>query len=154
VLVPLGLGILVHITGILNCPLTLQSIAAFLTIIGYSINDTIVIFDRVRENLGRVKGSFREIMDLSINQTLSRTILTTSAVFTVILVLFVVNIGQDSPLEGMSFLLLIGTIAGSFSTIFIACPLAVWMTERRERKKIEQQRAKGATSSMPVVAAR
>jgi SecD/SecF fusion protein len=133
VVVPLGLGILVHKLGILNVPITLQSIAAFLTILGYGINDTIVIFDRVRENLGHIKGSFREVMDISLSQTFSRTILTTSAVVAVLLVLFVANIGQDSPLEGMAFLLLMGTLCSSYSTIFIACPFAVWITERRER---------------------
>jgi SecD/SecF fusion protein len=149
VLVPCGLGILLHKLGILNVPLTLQSIAAFLTIIGYSINDTIVIFDRVRENLGHIKGSYREIMDVSISQTFGRTILTTSAVFTVLFILFVVNLGQDSPLEGMAFLLLMGTICGCYSTIFIACPYAVWVTERRE--KLQQK--KGRPSPPAAVAA-
>jgi SecD/SecF fusion protein len=146
VMVPCGLGILLHVTGILNVPITLQSIAAFLTIIGYSINDTIVIFDRVRENVGHIKGTYRQIMDISISQTFGRTILTTSAVFTVLLVLFVCNIGQDSPLEGMAFLLLAGTICGCYSTIFIACPFAVWVTERREKK----QQLKARTGGNPV----
>jgi SecD/SecF fusion protein len=139
VIVPLGLGLLVHHLRILNVPLTLQSIAAFLTIIGYGINDTIVIFDRVRENTGHIKGSFREVMDVSLSQTFGRTILTTSAVFTVLLVLFVANVGQDSPLEGMAFLLLMGTVCSSYSTIFIACPFAVWITERRENQIKKKQ---------------
>jgi SecD/SecF fusion protein len=149
VIVPCGLGILLHKLGILNVPITLQSIAAFLTIIGYSINDTIVIFDRVRENLGHIKGTYREIMDISISQTFGRTILTTSAVFTVLLVLFVCNVGQDSPLEGMAFLLLMGTICGCYSTIFIACPFAVWVTERREK----QLKNRGKPPAPPAVAA-
>jgi SecD/SecF fusion protein len=153
VIVPCGIGILLHWTGILNVPITLQSIAAFLTIIGYSINDTIVIFDRVRENVGHIKGSYREITNISISQTFGRTILTTSAVFTVLLVLFVCNIGQDSPLEGMAFLLLAGTLCGCYSTIFIACPFAVWVTERRERMLAERNRGKQGSGTVGVAAA-
>jgi SecD/SecF fusion protein len=152
VMVPCGIGIFLHTTGILNVPITLQSIAAFLTIIGYSINDTIVIFDRVRENVGHIKGTYREIMDISISQTFGRTILTTSAVFTVLLVLFVCNVGQDSPLEGMAFLLLAGTICGCYSTIFIACPFAVWVTERREEQQ-RKNRNRPGTGPVGVAAA-
>ena len=134
VVVPLGVAILVNWLGILEVPITLQSIAAYLTIIGFSINDTIVIFDRVRENLGTVKGSFREIMDLSLGQTLSRTVLTSATVFGVVLILFGFNLGQDSPLEGFAFTMLLGVISGTYSTIFIACPFASWLHDREERR--------------------
>jgi SecD/SecF fusion protein len=135
VLVPLGLAIVFHKLKILDVPITLQSIAAYLTIIGFSINDTIVIFDRVRENLGTVKASYREIINLSLGQTLSRTILTSLTVFMVVLVLFCFNVGQDSPLEGFAFTMLLGVISGTYSTIFIACPLVNWLHEREEKRK-------------------
>jgi SecD/SecF fusion protein len=135
VVVPLGVAITLNWLGILEVPITLQSIAAYLTIIGFSINDTIVIFDRVRENLATTKGSFREIMDLSLGQTLSRTVLTSATVFVVVLVLFGFNIGQDSPLEGFAFTMLLGVISGTYSTIFIACPFAAWLHDRDERRR-------------------
>ncbi len=139
VMVPLGLGILFHVTGIMNVPLNLQSIAAFLTIIGFSINDTIVIFDRVRENLGHTKGTFREIMNISMGQTLSRTILTSLTVFTVVGVLLFVNMGHDSPLEGFAFIMFAGVICGTYSTMFIACPVAAWLDDREARKRAARE---------------
>jgi SecD/SecF fusion protein len=144
VLVPLGIAVSLHLAGVLDVPITLQSIAAYLTIIGFSINDTIVIFDRVRENLGTVKGTFREILDLSLGQTLSRTILTSATVFFVVLILFTFNVGQDSPLEGFAFTMLLGVISGTYSTIFIACPFAAWLHDRDEKRKALAAAGSGA----------
>ena len=113
-------------------------IAAFLTIIGYSINDTIVIFDRIRENLsdqarlGDTKESFRELINRSINQTLSRTILTSSTTLFVVLAQFAVNYGSGSALEGFSFALMIGIMTGTYSTIFIASPIVLMLQEREK----------------------
>jgi len=146
VLIPLGIAIGLDRLGILDVPITLQSIAAYLTIIGFSINDTIVIFDRVRENMGSVKGSFREIVDLSLGQTLSRTILTSLTVLMVVTVLFMFNVGQDSPLEGFAFTMLLGVLSGTYSTIFIACPLLVWLHEREAKKRLER-RAEAAAAA-------
>lgn len=134
VMVPLGLSILLNKLGIINAPLNLQSIAAFLTIIGFSINDTIVIFDRVRENIGTMSSDYRKIVNVSLSQTLSRTIFTSATVFFVVTVLFGANVGVESPLEGLAFCLLVGTVAGTYSTIFVACPMAVWLKEREDRK--------------------
>jgi SecD/SecF fusion protein len=105
--------------------INLGSIAAFLTIIGYSVNDTIVTFDRVREVKGKSPDITEEILNLSVNQTFGRTILTTFTVFLVVLILYVAG-GQE--LHGFAFTLLIGIICGAYSTIYIAAPLLLWFS--------------------------
>ncbi len=98
-------------------------VAALLTIIGYSLNDTIVVFDRVRENrLIRQLTNWPELVNVSINQTLSRTVVTSLTTLFVVLALFLFG---GSVLKGFSFALLIGIILGTYSTIFFACPLVV-----------------------------
>lgn len=118
----------------LNVPINLPIIAGFLTIIGYSLNDTIVLYDRIRENMGNVKGSYQETVNLSINQTLARTVLTSLTTFLVVLVLFVFNLGQQSNIEGIAFTLMIGVIVGTYSSIFIASPALVWLHNREVAK--------------------
>lgn len=119
--------------GIVNAEIDLSMIAAFLTIVGYSVNDTIVIFDRIRENisdakrLGDNRTPFAGLLNLSINQTMQRTILTTGATLFVVIAQFVINRGSGSSLEGFSFALIVGMLAGTYSTIFIACPLVLWL---------------------------
>ncbi|MCA8958184.1 MAG: protein translocase subunit SecF [Planctomycetes bacterium] len=136
VLVALGLVVLFNRLGLVYAELSLSMIAAFLTIIGYSINDTIVIFDRVRENLanqlkaGDTTRSFADTINLSINQTLSRTILTSGTTFFVVLALLFVNYGSGSELEGFAFAMIIGIITGTYSTIFIASPIVMWLRSR------------------------
>ncbi len=130
VLIAWGLVILFNMLGIINVPITLNVVAAFLTIIGYSLNDTIVVFDRIRENLGNVKGSYREVVDRSINQTLSRTILTSITTFLVVSVVLFANLGIESPLEGLAFTLLIGIVVGTYSSIFVASPVLVFFHNR------------------------
>ena len=101
----------------------LTIVAALLTIAGYSINDTIVIFDRIRENLRLVKkGSFIEIVNLSVNQTFSRTILTTSVTMLVVIALLVFG---GAVLNDFAFCLFIGFISGVYSTVYIASPLLI-----------------------------
>jgi preprotein translocase subunit SecF len=96
-------------------------IAALLTLVGYSMNDTIVTFDRIRENLKlQVRGSFAEIVNLSINQTLSRTVLTSGLTFLTALSLLLFG-GQ--VLSGFSLALVIGIIIGTYSSIFVASPI-------------------------------
>ena len=100
---------------------TLNVIAALLTLVGYSVNDTIVIFDRARENLGqRRKLSMTELLNNSINETLSRTLITSGTTFLAMLGLYL--LGGD-VLRGFSFVLVVGTIVGTYSTMFIAVPL-------------------------------
>jgi SecD/SecF fusion protein len=113
--------------------ISLTAIAAILTIVGFSINDTIVIFDRIRENLGLMKKSdFREICNVSISQTLSRTIITNGTVLAVIITLFIFGGG---PVNDFALIMLIGVVAGTYSTIFIATPVMLWWLERQAKKK-------------------
>jgi preprotein translocase subunit SecF len=108
--------------SILNEPIDLSAVAAFLTIIGFSINDTIVIFDRVRENMKLMKGkSFDEILNVSINQNLGRTIITTGTALLTVIAIFV--IARVGTLHTLSLALLIGFISGVYSTLYIAAPV-------------------------------
>lgn len=114
--------------------LSIDVMAALLTIIGYSINDTIVIFDRIREvrKLMR-KSSQNEIINLSINQTLSRTILTSLTVFLVVLSLYFFG---GTVINDFAFVMLIGVVTGTYSSIFIAVPVVVdWPTKRANKAK-------------------
>jgi len=100
------------------------TVAALLTIIGFSINDTIVIFDRIREDLKLgVRGSFRELMNQALNQTLSRTIITSGTVFLATASLFIFGGG---PVNDFAFTFLIGIITGTYSSIYIASALVLW----------------------------
>ena len=101
----------------------LNIVAALLTIIGYSINDTIVIFDRIRENARKnTRQSLNDIINASVNQTLSRTILTSLTVFVVLVVLFFFG---GAVIHDFTFALLVGTVAGVYSTVFIASPIVL-----------------------------
>jgi len=103
--------------------INLPIIAAFLTIVGYSINDTIVIFDRVRENQkARRKDSLETLMNLSLNQTLGRTLITAGTVFLTVLALFLFG---GKVINDFAFVMLVGTIEGIYSTIFMACPVVL-----------------------------
>jgi len=104
--------------------INLPIIAAFLTIIGYSVNDTIVVFDRIREVRGKDPNMTAEMVNLSTNQTLSRTLLTSLTVFIVIVVLYFFA-GQ--ALRGLSFALIVGVITGTYSSIYVAAPILLWL---------------------------
>jgi SecD/SecF fusion protein len=116
-------------------------ISVFLTIIGYSINDTIVIFDRVRENLPRLKKPLREVLDISINETLSRTILTSTTTFLSVSIMLAFNFGTGNALEGFCYAMLAGMISGVYSTIYIASPVVLWWEERSARRKAQHDAA-------------
>lgn len=125
--------ITIGLFSIFNKQIDLTVIAALLTLVGYSMNDTIVTFDRIRENLKlQVRGSFSEIVNLSINQTLSRTILTSGLTFLTALSLFLFG-GQ--VLNGFSFALVIGIIIGTYSSIFIASPILIFWQDLAARRK-------------------
>ena len=110
-----------------NLPL----IGAFLTLVGYSVNDTIVVFDRIRENRGKYGDLSPQIINNSINQTLSRTVLTSSTVFLAVVALYFFG-GETSSIHGLAFVMLIGTIIGCYSSIAIASPILV-MTDYMKR---------------------
>jgi len=113
--------ITVGIFSFLAYEVNLSIVAAVLTIVGYSMNDTVVIFDRIRENLKKYsKISITEISDLSTNQTLSRTLITS---VTTLLALFSIFIFGGAILKGFSFAMIIGVIVGTYSSIFVATPI-------------------------------
>ena len=113
--------ITVGIFSFLSYEINLSIVAAVLTIVGYSMNDTVVIFDRIRENLKKYsKISTKEISDLSINQTLSRTLITS---VTTLLALFSIFIFGGAILKGFSFAMIVGVIVGTYSSIFVATPI-------------------------------
>lgn len=115
--------------SLLRIEFNLTAVAAILTIIGYSMNDTVVVFDRLRENLRKYKRMpFREVIDLSINETLTRTIVTS---FTAILALVALAIYGGPSLWGLSIIMLFGILIGTYSSIYIAAPiLLIWGVRR------------------------
>jgi preprotein translocase subunit SecF len=104
---------------------TLPIVAAFLTIVGYSLNDTIVVFDRIRENFIKMKErSLDRVVNSSINETLSRTLLTSITTFMVVLSIYIWGSGL---IKDFAFALLIGVIVGTYSSIFVASPIVIWL---------------------------
>ena len=114
--------------SLLNKEISLTVIAALLTLVGYSMNDTIVVFDRIRENVHTMKREeFSKLVDHSINQTLSRTILTSGLTFLAVLSLFLFG---GEVIHGFAFCLVVGVIIGTYSSIFIASPIVVYFYQR------------------------
>lgn len=135
VLVSFGITALVGMLFPHSLGITLQmgmnAIAALLTVVGYSVNDTIVIFDFIRENQKvQKKIKFYDIINMSLNQTLSRTILTSLTVFFASIILFLFSYTSNSSLAVLSFILIIGTISGTYSTIYIASYIAHLFKEK------------------------
>ena len=124
--------------SILNLEISLTVVAAFLTLIGYSVNDTVVVFDRIRENREKSKRTpLAELVNHSINQTLSRTVLTSVLTFVVVVVLFFLG---GEVLRGFAFVMIIGIIVGTYSSIFIAAPLVVvWEEWKQKRAALKSQ---------------
>ena len=108
--------------------LSLIHVGAFLTIAGYSINDTIVVFDRIREDLRTKRGDVKDVMNTAINSTLSRTVLTSMTTFVAVLVLFIYG---GAALKDFSFTIMIGVVIGTYSSIFIASPIVYVWTKMR-----------------------
>ncbi|HEV2840563.1 MAG TPA: protein translocase subunit SecD [Chthoniobacterales bacterium] len=141
--------ITVGIFSLLGRELTLTMVGALLTIAGYSINDTIVVYDRIREGLasGR-RGSIEQIMNESINQTLSRTVLTGGVTFVSVLCLFFFG---GAVLRDFALVIIIGILVGTYSSIFVASPIVLWWTRARGgggsslRREVTQKAAAAAT---------
>jgi SecD/SecF fusion protein len=111
-------------------------IAAILTVIGYSMNDTVIVFDRVREYLaGKTKGTFADIVNQSINTTMSRTINTSLTMIVVLLIMFI--FGGES-IRGFIFAMLVGIIVGTYSSLFIATPVLVDTISKEDKSKVEK----------------
>ncbi|MFM8534029.1 MAG: protein translocase subunit SecF [Acidimicrobiia bacterium] len=113
--------------------LSLNVVAAILTITGYSVNDTIVIFDRVRENLrSKRRDSLEKVVNESVNQTLSRTIITAGTTFLAVLALYLFG---GEVLEAFAFTMLVGIISGTYSTIFIASSIAIILSSKQAKAR-------------------
>jgi preprotein translocase subunit SecF len=118
---------------IANYEFDLTIVAALLTVVGFSVNDTVIICDRVRENMRKIKReSLETIINMSINETLSRTIITTGTAILVLLALFLLGGGVIRP---FAFALLVGFFSGVYSTIFIASPVVLLWEKRAVAKK-------------------
>ncbi len=127
--------------------LSLNVVAAMLTITGYSVNDSIVVFDRVRENLrGMRRDAFADLVNVSINQTLARTIITSGTTGVAVLALFVFG---GEVLEGFAFTMLVGVLSGTYSTIFIAAMIAIFITERKA-ERVRQANAPAASKNQAI----
>jgi SecD/SecF fusion protein len=111
--------------------INLPIVAAFLTIIGYSVNDTIVVFDRVREVRGKSPRITRQMINDSTNQTLSRTLLTS---FTVMLVVVILYLFGGQAVHGFAFALIVGVLTGTYSSIYVAAPILLWLVHPAEMK--------------------
>jgi preprotein translocase subunit SecF len=120
-----------------NREINLPIIAAVLTIVGYSINDTIVIFDRVRENQKAMRRTpLEDIMNLSLNQTLGRTLITAGTVFLTVLALFLFG---GEVINDFAFIMLVGTIEGTYSTISLSCPVVLFWQKLFKTKKARRR---------------
>ena len=120
-----------------NVEITLLVVTALLTLAGYSLTDTVVVFDRIRENLARRRGKLGEIINLSVNEVLSRTIITSTTVFLVVVALFFFG---GVVLRDFALAMILGVLVGTYSSIFVASPIVyAW---RKEAKRVAVKREK------------
>jgi preprotein translocase subunit SecF len=136
--------ITIGLFSLFNKEITLTVIAALLTLVGYSMNDTIVIFDRIRENLKLLRREpLESLINKSVNQTLSRTVMTSGLTFLTVIALFLFG---GPVLHGFSFALVVGIIIGTYSSVFVASPIVLfWHNWADTRKR---------TAPVPVAAAK
>ena len=114
--------------SLLSYEISLPIIAAFLTIVGYSLNDTIVIFDRIRENLKSSRNqAYTAVVNTSINESLSRTVITSLTTFVVVFILWVFG---GEVIHNFAFAMIVGVIVGTYSSIYIASTLVIYLHER------------------------
>ena len=119
--------------SLLNMEISLSVLAAFLFIVGYSLNDTIVVFDRVRENAKEKRhDSFLSVINLSLNQTLNRTVITSLTTLTVVLILLFFG---GEVIKPFAFALTVGLVVGTYSSIFVAAPVVLAWDENQKKKK-------------------
>jgi preprotein translocase subunit SecF len=117
---------------VLHREITLSTIAAVLTVVGYSMNDTVVVYDRIRENLGKHRGkTFAQIINMSVSETLSRTILTSGATMLSVLAFFVYGTGV---IKDFMLALVVGIVAGTYSSIYVAAPLTEWIDKKMAKR--------------------
>jgi len=138
--VTIAMGMLALFQVEVNLPI----LAAILTILGYSLNDTVIVFDRIREGVRTIKSpKMEDVINESVTRTLSRTTLTSLTTFFVVLTLFILG---GEIIHGFSFTLLVGVIVGTYSSIFVASPVLMWLnfsvTEFREKEAAKLKREK------------
>ena len=127
--------------------LSLNIVAALLTISGYSTNDTIVIFDRIRENYRTMRrDSLEQIVNTAVNQTLSRTIITAGTTFTAVFALFLFG---GEVLHGFAFTMLVGVVTGTYSSVFVAASIAIMLSHRRTAPRAAVQAPPSAAPVPP-----
>lgn len=131
-------GIVMGVLDLINATFSIPVLAAMLFVVGYSLNDSIIIADRIRENLRKIRGgNYEEIVDLSVNQTLSRTIVTSGTTLLPVLALLFFG---GSVLRDFSLTLLIGIGIGTYSSIFILAPMVVWFRGRQRSGRTPRRR--------------
>ncbi len=136
------LTISIGAVSLTQTPVNLDVLAALLTILGYSLNDTIVVFDRIREEINKTSSKdLKDIINISVTKTLSRTTLTSLTTFFVVLTLFLFG---GEIIKPFSFTLLVGIIVGTYSSIFIASPLLIWfgfkIDDFRKKEALKEKR--------------
>jgi preprotein translocase subunit SecF len=132
--------IVIGLFVLLRKEVTLQTIAAILTIVGYSMNDTVVVYDRIRENLSKHRGkSFAQIINLSVSETLSRTILTSGATMLSMLAFFVYGTGV---IKDFALAMVAGIVVGTYSSIYVAAPLTAYIDEALQRRQTKKAAVK------------
>jgi preprotein translocase SecF subunit len=120
----------------------LSIVAAILTIVGYSLNDTVVVFDRIRENLRKYKKMpLKDLLDLSVNETLSRTLLTSLTTMLALLSLYVFG---GEVIRGFTFAMIWGVVVGTYSSIFIATPVLLLLDIKRDWSGVTKSQKTGA----------
>jgi len=119
---------------------SLTTVAALLTVVGYSVNDTVIIFDRIRENAAKLKDKrIERVIDVSLNEVLARSILTSLTVFATTLIM---NIFGDGLVRNFAFAMNIGVIVGTYSSLFLAPPIFLWVQHRWYTSSTSTRRAR------------
>ena len=127
--------------------ITLSTIAAVLTIVGYSMNDTVVIYDRIRENLSKHRGkTFWDVINMSVSETLSRTILTSGATMLSVLPFFIWGTGV---IKDFALAMVVGIVAGTYSSIYVAAPITEWIDERMAKNTTAKRPARRKDVALP-----
>ena len=130
-------GLTLGVLDLMNAEFGIPVLAALLFVVGYSLNDSIIIADRIRENLRKIRGkSYTEIVDLSVSQTIARTVMTSTTTLLPVLALFFLG---GSVLRDFSVTLLIGIAVGTYSSIFILAPMVVWFRNKRKPLRISNR---------------
>lgn len=145
VIVTFSFLVIFHHAGIMNLEMNITILAGLLTVVGFSINDTVIIFDRVRENLERHKGMpFTKLVNMSINETMTRTV---NTVLTVVLVLATMVALGGPVIEGFALTMLIGILTGTYSSVYIASSFVIWFLEKVKKVDVDGNSKKEAVKT-------